>query len=234
MDNLSKEGRWTILLGGNITPTTRLRRLVDGTRVVAADGGIRHAHALGLSPEMWIGDFDSADRDLQERNSHVPRQTHSAAKNATDGELAVAFAVSSGAKHLTLVGAFGGRADQATAHMLMALRMAQEGVETCLTSGTEEAFVVRPHWKAPGWPIGTSFSLLAFDDLTGVMIEGARWPLAGLRIGLGQTLGLSNVVSGELRLQVRAGRCLAIARLGKTAGRATGIDTIERATAGSP
>ncbi len=213
MDEYSTESRWTVLLGGGITATPRLREQVEGTRVIAADSGIRHAMALSVTPELWIGDFDSSDAELQHRYSDVARQTHQPAKNATDGDLAMEVALAGGAKHLTLVGAFGGRADQATAHMLMAFRLADAGVGVVLTSGVEEGLVVCAHPVKPDWPDATLFSLLAFSDLRGVTITGARWPLDSVDIKLGDTLGVSNAVSGPATLQAREGRCLALATL---------------------
>lgn len=47
--------RFTILLGGDVTVTDRLKAAVEGSRVIAADGGMRHAAPLGLTPELWVG-----------------------------------------------------------------------------------------------------------------------------------------------------------------------------------
>ncbi len=46
---------FSILLGGNITVTDRLRAVTKGSRVIAADSGIRHASALGLTPKYGLG-----------------------------------------------------------------------------------------------------------------------------------------------------------------------------------
>jgi thiamine pyrophosphokinase len=89
--------RFAILLAGELTVTDRLRQQLEGVRVIAADGGIAHAAALGVEPELWIGDFDSSDDNLIALHEDVPRQTHPPAKDATDGELAIAEAVERGA-----------------------------------------------------------------------------------------------------------------------------------------
>ncbi|MCX7784062.1 MAG: thiamine diphosphokinase, partial [Meiothermus sp.] len=103
---------FTILLGGSALPTQRLLAQVTGSRVIAADGGMRHAAPLGLQAELWVGDFDSASAELQLAYAHVPREEHPVGKDYTDGELAVQAALARGADRLILVGAMGGQTDQ--------------------------------------------------------------------------------------------------------------------------
>ena len=68
--------RFSILLDGDLTVTERVRGQVAGSRVLAADGGMRHAAGLGVMPELWLGDFDSADAGLQQAFGSVPRQDY--------------------------------------------------------------------------------------------------------------------------------------------------------------
>ena len=55
---------FTLLLGGSLAVTDRLRALTEGSRVIAADSGMRHAVDIGVTPELWVGDFDSSDAAL--------------------------------------------------------------------------------------------------------------------------------------------------------------------------
>lgn len=114
--------KFTLLLAGELTVTDRLRAQIGGSRIIAADGGMTHAAAVGVMPELWLGDFDSSDKALIARYADVPRQSHPVAKDATDGELAVDEAVRLGASELLLAGGFGGQADHAFAHMMLLLR----------------------------------------------------------------------------------------------------------------
>src|SRR5262245_44875060 len=89
--------RFVILLGGKLVRTPRLDAQVAGARVIAADAGMNHAKTLGLTPELWVGDFDSVTDDIAEEFAHVPQDRYPHDKDNTDGELAVAEAVARGA-----------------------------------------------------------------------------------------------------------------------------------------
>ncbi|TIO18251.1 MAG: thiamine diphosphokinase, partial [Mesorhizobium sp.] len=86
-------GTFTILLGGDLVRTPRLDRQIEGSRIIAADAGIGHAHMLGLLPELWVGDFDSVPPNLPENLAAVPRKIFPTEKDMTDGELAIAEAL---------------------------------------------------------------------------------------------------------------------------------------------
>lgn len=203
--------RFTLLLGGDLVATPRLGAQVAGSRVIAADSGIRHASALKLEPELWVGDFDSSDDALQALMARVPRETFPAEKDRTDGELAVDLAIEKGATELVLAGAFGGpRADHAFLHMTMAMRLAERGIKVTLSSGDQEGLPLLPGRHAFDYGARTLFSILGFTDLV-VSIEGARWPLAKRDVPFGSSLTLSNFVSGSLSVELTSGRAVLVA-----------------------
>jgi thiamine pyrophosphokinase len=205
--------QFTILLGGDLVRTPLLERQIEGTRIIAADAGIGHAAMLGLMPELWVGDFDSVPPDLPASLASVPRQTFPPEKDKTDGELAIAAALERGATSLVLAGAFGGaRADHAFLHLALAVRLAENGTEVLLTSGAQEGVPL-----LCGNPLefdyadGTLFSVLGFSDLSGLTVEGAKWPLNNVEVAFGSSLTISNEVRGQLRITLGSGRALLLA-----------------------
>ncbi|GHD18601.1 thiamine diphosphokinase [Tianweitania populi] len=203
--------RFSLLLGGDLTVTPRLRAQLAGSRVLAADSGIAHAAALGLEPELWVGDFDSSDAALQALMARVPRETFPPEKDSTDGELAVDLALARGATELVLVGAFGGpRPDHAFLHMTMALRLAEAGTKVLLTSGDQEGVPLLVGSHRFDYAEQTLFSVLGFTDLV-VSIADARWPLDHRAVPFGSSLTLSNFVSGSLSVELHSGRALLVA-----------------------
>lgn len=203
-----------ILLGGELTVTPRVAALARASRLVAADSGIRHAPRLGLVPELWVGDFDSASADDFARHADVPRETFPAAKDQTDGELAVEIALARGATALTIAGAFGGpRADHAYLHMAMALRLAERGIPVTLTSGVQEGHPLLRGSRQFDFAYGTLFSVLGFSDLDGLSIVGAEWPLDRIHMPFGSSLTISNRVNGPLTVSLNKGRAILVAQM---------------------
>jgi thiamine pyrophosphokinase len=206
--------RFTILLGGEMVATPRLRRQTQDSRVIAADSGIVHAEALSLTPELWTGDFDSVDEAMRGRHGDVPTRIYPAEKDLTDGEIAIEAALEMGATSLVLVGAFGGpRADHAFLHLAAAIGLAERGIETMITSGTQEGVPLLPGRMALDFAHGTLFSVLAFSDLAGLTLEGVKWPLDKRFVPFGSSLTLSNEVRGDMVATLASGRAMVVAHL---------------------
>lgn len=203
--------RFAILLGGGLTVTARLRGQITGARVIAADSGMMHAAALGVVPELWVGDFDSAGSELTMQYRDVPRETFPADKDQTDGAIAVAEAIRRGATEIVLLGGLGGQTDHAAGLLGQGIEIARQGLFCLLTSGTEEAWPLVPGRMAVELPAGTRFSIIAFGDLDGLDLTGVKWPLRDRAVPLGSTLTLSNVALGRVEIGLRAGYGIAIA-----------------------
>lgn len=204
--------RFFILLGGELVHTPRIAAQAAGSRVIAADSGIRHAEMLGVTPELWVGDFDSVRADHAERYAGVPRRVFPSDKAMTDGELAVAAALEAGATSLVLAGAFGGpRSDHGFLHLALAMRLAEAGTQVLLTSGAQEGHPLLPGTTSFDYADGTLFSILAFSDLSGLSEAGAKWPLDRVEVPFGSSLTLSNEVKGSLRISLERGRAILVA-----------------------
>ena len=203
-----------ILLGGELTVTQRLRKQIDGARVIAADSGIRHAAALGVEPELWVGDFDLAQAADFGAYPNVARETFPAAKDKTDGELAVDIALARGATRLLLVGAFGGpRVDHAFLHLTLAIALAERGIEVLLSSGNQEGAPLHPGRQEFDFSSGTLFSVLGFSDLAGLTLEGSTWPLDRVQVPFGSSLVISNKIATRLFTRLDSGRAMIVAQI---------------------
>ena len=204
---------FTILLGGSLIVTDRLETQLSGSRFIAADGGMRHAAALGVTPELWVGDFDSTSGDLAGQWPDVERQPYPARKAQTDGEIAVGEAIARGAGRLILLGALGGeRLDHALMHLMQALRLAKDGHAIMLTSGDEEAYPLLPGRSDIDLPNDSLFSVLGFSQLEGLSIDNARYPLADFALPFGSSRTISNVANGPVSFSLQSGEAMLLAR----------------------
>lgn len=205
---------FTILLGGALTVDDRVRALVAGSRVIAADGGMRHAGALGVQPEVWVGDFDSTDAALVARFPDITRKSFPPAKNLTDGALAVEEALERGARRIVMAGALQGeRTDHGLMNLLLAVRLAGDGIEIVLTSGEEEAHPLLAGETVVEMPEGALFSVLGVSDLAGLSIDNAVYPLEDFALPFGAARGVSNKAKGgPVRFGLKNGSGIIILR----------------------
>lgn len=203
--------RFSILVGGHLQATPRLLRLVAGTRVIAADNGMAHAEMLKLDVELWVGDFDSASPELMARHPDVEREVHPAAKDASDSELAVDAAIRRGARGIVLVGGFGGQSDHALSHLMLAVKLAREGLAAMVTSGDEEAYPLIPGRHRLDLPVGSRLSIIALSDLAALSLSGVQWPLDMRHVPFGSTLTLSNVALGPVDVTLELGHGVIVA-----------------------
>ncbi|WP_455476919.1 thiamine diphosphokinase [Bartonella sp. B41] len=205
---------FTILLNGDVRITDRLRSQIYKSRVIAADGGIRHAEALNVVPELWLGDFDSSDQNLMRKYSGIPREVFPPDKDMTDSALACEKALQYGAKKLILCGAFGGeRSDHSLSHMTQALMIEEKGISVLLTSGNEEGWPVLPKPFSCDLPDGCLFSIIGFSDLQGLTLSGVQWPILNKNVPFGSSLTLSNRICGTFSCYLCFGKAILLASM---------------------
>ncbi|AQX31389.1 thiamine diphosphokinase [Bartonella schoenbuchensis] len=205
---------FTILLNGDIFVTNRLLNQIRKSRVIAADGGMRHAAALNVVPELWLGDFDSCDQTLLHTYGDVPREAFPANKDATDGALACQRALREGAQRLILCGAFGGeRSDHSLSHMTQAIAMEEQGISVLLTSGREEGWPIVPKPFSCDLPDGCLLSIIGFSDLQGLTMSGVQWPILKQNVSFGSSLTLSNRVCGTFYCHLYYGKAIILASI---------------------
>jgi thiamine pyrophosphokinase len=185
----------------------------QGAHVIAADGGLEHAHALGLKVAAAIGDFDSVGQAALDvatsAGSRLVR--HPAEKDATDLELALDAALERRPARILVLGGDGGRLDHVLATLLLLAAGRYAEVEIDALIGPAQVHVIRGERGFPGEP-GRLVSLLALHGRAeGVWTEGLAYPLAGETLEAGSSLGVSNVFTSETaRVRVDSGVVLAI------------------------
>ena len=208
--------RLIIFANGRLPELESARHLIQsGDVIYAADGGTRHALALGMLPSVVIGDLDSLtpeDRKRLDAGGVAIRQ-FPRDKDKTDLELALETAVQSRPDEILVIGALGGRLDQTLGNLSL---LSNPGLSKCdirLDDGVEEAFFTRDRCQIHGSP-GEVVSLLPWGaQVTGICTEGLRWPLQSETLFPDSTRGISNELLGETAaVSVGAGLLLVVHR----------------------
>jgi thiamine pyrophosphokinase len=181
--------------------------------IIAADGGTRNALAVGVMPQMVIGDLDSldeADRAQLDR-AGVPLIVYPARKDSTDLELALRYALKQQATEISIFSALGGRWDQSLANLMLLSLPELMQITTRIVDRTVTIEVICDRAEINGHA-GDTLSLIALKgDAHGVTIEGCEYPLTDATLPFGATLGISNVLAqSTAKITVKQGQILAL------------------------
>lgn len=195
--------------------------------VIAADGGARHAAALDLRIDRWVGDGDSLGEAgvAALEAAGVPVERAAVDKDESDTELAVLGALTRAPAAIAILGALGGpRLDHALANLGLLAMPALRTVDVRLIAADARVRLMQAP-TADGAPahlelsgrIGDLVSLLPVGgDADGVTTTGLAYRLEGEPLRDGRSRGLSN-----RRMQ-------ATASVGLTTGRLLVVETPAR------
>ena len=173
----------------------------DDAILLAADGGLDVALAAGLEPGGLIGDLDSiSTHGLEWAEQHATIARHPVDKDATDTELALAFAADMDPAQIILVGG-GDRLDHSLAAIgaLGALVLTSVPVLDGWWAGQHFDIIHGPSREELLLVPGSTLSLLALHGpCHNVSLGAVRWPLDSADVAPLVGLGVSNeVTTGE-------------------------------------
>jgi thiamine pyrophosphokinase len=192
--------RTVIIANGVLTESSFVQQAIRSAEmIIAANGGALHCRSLGLTPDVVIGDFDSLEpAQLAElKAAGVDIIPHSARKDHTDLELAMMYAVSSGAEEIFVLAALGNRWDQTLANLLLPAANEYKGVRISLIDGQQEINLVRAGetFAFYGQPEDTLSLIPLWGNAGGVTTQGLEYPLDKENLIFGSTRGISNVLT---------------------------------------
>lgn len=175
--------------------------------VIAADGGLRHTQALGITPNEVIGDFDSLGFTPEGANVFPVE------KDDTDAMLAVRRGLELGYRQFILYGSLDGpRLDHTVANFQTLQFIANHGAAGYLVGRDAIITVVKD--GAIRFPAGKTGTISVFcmgPDAQGVTERGLYYPLENGTLTSGFPLGASNHFTGkEAEISVKDGSLLII------------------------
>ena len=152
------------------------RYSLEGAYVIAADGGRLRAEQAGVPVHWYVGDGDSGGFA-----AGLPSEVLPVEKDVTDMEAAVHHALEQNRRTILMWGASGGRAD----HHLANLQLLEQ---------------------IPNAPRYKYLGIIPLDaQLTGVSIEGVKYPLTCETVLRGSTRTVSNEILDGCDAEVTIG-----------------------------
>lgn len=201
--------RCVIVGGAPITAIDLIAgELRDDDYLIACDCGLRHLEALGRTPDLVVGDFDSHEKPLLSAETIVlPRE-----KDDTDTCYAAKEALRRGFGSFLLLGAVGARLDHSLGNLgvLQLLHDAGAAAKILDDYGEMELVDDREKTVTADYPF---FSLLNISGTARhVTVTGAKYPLADAEIPCGTSLGVSNepLPGQTAHIRVGEGRLLLV------------------------
>lgn len=206
--------RCVIVGGAGVKEYEKVRcALREDDVFVFCDCGLKHMEALGVKPDLIVGDFDSHENPHMEAETIVlPR-----AKDDTDTVFAAKEMMKRGFEEFLLVGVIGDRLDHTLANVSILLMLDTAGKRAKAIDDFSEMEIISAAEGRPGrasiedrYPY---FSLLNITgEAGGITIRGAKFPLENGQIDCDYQYAVSNeVLPGKTaEVTIEKGRLLLI------------------------
>ena len=195
-------------------------RIDSGDYIIAADGGYDYLCALGIVPDIAVGDFDSA--------AAIPPDSITkrlaAEKDETDTAAAINLALEKGFKALHIYGGTGGRLDHTLANIQCLAGLTERGCTGFLYG--EDTVITAVKNGSLSFPNGGRGIVSVFshsDESTGVFETGLKYSLDNATLKNNVCLGISNeLTDAPARISVESGTLIVM----YPAGTEISIDSI--------
>ena len=178
--------------------------------ILAADGGLVHLQALGLTPNGIIGDFDSLGS--VSIPDGIERIELPAEKDCTDTQAAVQVALERGCTEIYIIGGVGTRVDHVMSNVGILEGLYEGGVHANISNGKNRIRYLRNDNVLIGRSAYKYLSVIALDPVCrGVSVEGCKYKMKDQKLERKVQFAVSNEIEGNLALvTVKKGAALVI------------------------
>ena len=181
---------------------------VEGDWVIAADGGYRSLHQLGIRADLVVGDFDS----LEGRPDHPNVLMLAKEKDNTDTAAALELGRARGYRLFRLYGGTGGRVDHTLANLQCLTWLSRQGCRGYLYGETWTATAVTDGaLRFDASHRGYVSVFCQGDRAEGVYLRGLKYQLCDATLTCDVALGVSNEFTGaDSSVEVARGTLLVV------------------------
>lgn len=196
-----------IIANGTLPHPDFVRALVKLAKfIICSDGGANHAHALGIKPDIIIGDFDSINPPTKDFFQDV-EQIVIPDQYSTDLEKAISYCIQKKITSVDIVGAFGDRIDHTTGS-LGCFKKFGKLIHMRIVDTVGEVTLIQKEVHL-NMREGEKFSLIPLERCTGVSTKNLKYELNNGILELGVQEGISNeALSSRVSIYLESGTLL--------------------------
>ncbi len=203
-----------LIVSGGTPPAKSdlLKYMKDAALIIAADGAADVFIRCDVLPHVIIGDMDSAKpHSIAYLSEQGAKTIHlQVAKNETDTQAALDYALWAGADDIVLLGATGTRIDHTLANISMLLRAAQAGVKCRIIDRYNEIQAATMDFDIHGRK-GQTISILPLTSDICVSATNLVYPLNELTLCRDASRGISNIIQkSPARIRISGGWALIV------------------------
>lgn len=176
--------------------------------VMAADGGMALLEKAGVTPDLFVGDFDSYSGIIPDGVEIIKLKTH---KDDTDSMHCAEVAVERGFKNIRFLGAAGGSLSHTFSNYCVLSFLEENGVDACMSDEYGDVRVLSEGVYSFNNLNGHEFSVFPFGCENTVVsyIGGVEYPAADLTLSSDSSLGKSNVFkSSDVIIEIKQGKAI--------------------------
>lgn len=205
----SKKRKALIISAGALKDISSIKNYIGSDVIlICADGGLKYCIEAETIPDYIIGDFDSADNHLLNKEilnkSQIIR--HSPDKDKSDTELALDLAISLKVTEAVFLACTGSRIDHMLANIHLLLKAHKKGIKASIVDENNTITLITSHCDFES-EIGEIISLLPMSEMvTGIKTEGLKYPLDDGIMEIGRPYGISNEAVGrKVSISIKSG-----------------------------
>ena len=163
--------------------------------VIGADSGYLNCQRLGITPDVILGDFDTAPRPTF---TTATTEVYPVQKNDTDSMLGIKKAIALDHKEIVMLGALGGRLDHTYGNIQSLVYMMNHGCSGKIIEKNHTIQLVYPEKSVEVKQFHGYLSVFAYTPVVeGVTLEGVFYPLENAQLSASFPLGVSNQITKE-------------------------------------
>lgn len=194
------EQKRVVIFSGGDLHTQYLKEIQDNDYIIGADKGALFLINNQITPDLAVGDFDSISPEELEKVKMFSKNLIGCDpidKDLTDTELALDLAIKKQPDFILLIGVTGSRLDHTLANIQMMNLALQHHIACAILDRNNYITLTGSTIEVKGRGYKYVSLLPMTPEVTGITLEGFQYPLENATLKIGESLAISNQLTGS-------------------------------------